>query len=255
MGTTLDLVEKGKGLIVLAYEPPNDNNQGYPGMGFVQVVKYSTPKDWVEYEIVSSPLTEGVHSISGSSISRFLSGGYPLLSPPKKAGYPTDASLSLIVYGHYGKGRYVILTPYLTGDWEGLRGDVGILLSNALHWVTGREIPPPPAISEVWAGMSQLNATLKQLQSQSIQIQRTLENLKIEDVNEKINSVKEDLNIIISDINDELSSVRNKIDQMSKEINDLKEQSRYINQVQWTQYASMLSIIMALIAIILARRK
>jgi len=222
MGSILSLVENGKNLIVEV-----GFGGVYPGESFTQT-KYNipTPKDVVEYDIVNNTLTAGVRSIKGTNIDTFLSGGYPLVSSPRKVGYP-DPPMSPIVYGTYGSGRYIITTGWVPGDFSGLTGDVGVLFSNVLHWISNREVSPPLSIAAISESLIALNDTIRSLGLKALELQGTLKNLNIENVSSDLSNLKSDLSNLKSDFT------------------SLK------NQVNWMYYMSIFSVMMSLVAIII----
>lgn len=143
------LVDEGKSLIVVQ----GQGRYPHPASGWVSPGSLSLPTvGEVEYEIVPSNLTYGVRSIKSDpeSVGPFLMGGYPLVLTPNRTGFPQPQE-ALAVHGNHGNGKYAVLT-WLSFNYEFCRGDMIVLFSNLMYWLTNREFPGvPPSVLDTTA--------------------------------------------------------------------------------------------------------
>jgi len=251
MGKIGAFVDKGKSLIVCVDSAISSFT--FPGNSWVQVRGVSTPSEWTEYQIVESPLTQNVKHIYGSSVSFLLYGGYPLVLSPHATDFPSTPG-ALAVYGYYGNGKYAIVTDYITGDCspQKVAGDVGILMNNILHWLINREIPPPPSVEQVYRSVTELNDTISFLYQKASDIEAKLNELDIGDINSDISSLKHN----ISMLNDQIKDLTNELDTLSNKVRIYQDEIKRLEGTpNFSQYLSLLSMLLALASIAIAVKK
>jgi hypothetical protein len=231
------LVEEGRSLIVV-YTCTEGTS---PADAWVHPYGFSTPLDVVEYEIVPCALTQGVRGIKGAGVDLFLSGGYPLVLSPKKPGYP-DPQGALAVYGFYGNGKYAALSDRIFY----MEGDFGTLFSNIMHWLTGRDIPPPPSVFDLDQKVAELNNTLDHLSSKLLELNNSINQLYI-----KIPQ--------LGNISEQLAQVVQETNALSQQVNDLTDEIAKLKNQQQPQslstYLAIPAILLSITAIIVALKR
>lgn len=249
------LVSEGKGLIVLGtWHHGGGFADPGPADAWVSETFFTTSIDSVEYEIVSSNLTQGVTTIKGSSVQTFLNGGYPLVRSPNAGGYP-DPQASIAVYGYHGLGRYAVISEdfyQVNAQYAArLTGDVGILFSNIMYWVTNMPFPPPPSVIDMDSRIAEMNNTLNMLNTQLLQLNDSLSQLgpqipQFDSLQNQINQISGSL----SQINNSISQVQGipaQIDDLSNQIDQLKNQ-----QQNYSVYLAVAALILAGISLLVA---
>lgn len=191
------LVDERKSLLVEKY------NQYDPANAWVSIEALSTPSEPVEFEIVPSNLTLGVRSIKAPARASYslLYGGYPLVRSPKKVGWP-DPPGALAVYGYYGAGKFVVLSP----DLFMMSGDVAILFSNIMYWLTNREAPPPPSVVELDWKIAEINNTMNSLYSKLSMLNNSINQLyaklpQLGEISNQLNRTQQQLDMLIDQVN------------------------------------------------------
>ncbi|MEM3986685.1 MAG: hypothetical protein QXR39_07920 [Candidatus Methanomethylicia archaeon] len=241
LGKIGSAVYEGKSLIVCVtslYDPS-------PANAWVSVARFSTPKDWVEYNIVSSNLTIGVKSIKGSEHWLFLYGGYPLVLTPMKPEFPEEPA-ALAVYGFHGAGRYAVFVGELFNPSRTV-GDVGRLVSNVMYWLTGRGIPPPPSVMEIWGRIVELDSLVDELYEKVLDLNSTLNSIRsqipklveLDVLQVKVNDLSLQLNQLMQKVND----LSRGIDNLSKQFNDLM---REFSTLRTLSYLSIIALFLSL---------
>jgi hypothetical protein len=230
------LVDEGKSLIVL-YTAKG----GAPTDAWVYSYGFNTPSDVVEYEIVPCALTQGVRGIKGGGVDLFLSGGYPLVLSPKKPGYP-DPQGALAVYGFYGNGKYAALSYGLYY----MEGDFGTLFSNIMHWLAGRDIPPPPSVYDLGQKVAELNSTLDHLNSKLLELNNS--------INQLYNEIPQ-----LGNISEQLAQAVQETNALSQQVNDLANEIVQLKNQQQPQnlstYLAIPAILLSITAIIVALKR
>jgi hypothetical protein len=231
------LVEEGRSLIV-TYTCTGGSS---PADAWVHPYGFSTPRDIVEYEIVPCALTQGVRGIKGGGVDLFLSGGYPLVLSPKKPGYP-DPQGALAVYGFYGNGKYAALSNTIFY----MEGDFGTLFSNIMHWLTGRDIPPPPSVFDLGQKVAELNNTLDHLNSKLLELNNS--------INQLYSEVPQ-----LGNISEQLAQVVQETNALSQQVNDLTNEIAKLKNQQQPQslstYLAIPAILLSITAIIVALKR
>jgi len=210
-------VEAGKSMIIVTY-----GSRDSPANTVVSISEFPTPKEFVEYTVIPNDLTQGVRKIECSEVGYFIYGGYPLVTSPSKPGYP-DPPGALAVYGTYGKGKYAILSDYLFYS-SCCRGDIGVLFTNIMHWLTNREMPAPPTLNEAVQKIQYINQSINDLYSDIQEIQKDINKAKQESQDLPLISGK------IDKIEERLSKDEAQINELSREIETLKQQIAEINK-------------------------
>jgi uncharacterized coiled-coil protein SlyX len=234
------IVDEGGSLIVLISNVHPKFSS--PVDGWTYVWEFSTPKGYVDYEIVPSALTQGVKGIKGNElVNVFLSGSYPLVLSPKLLGYP-DPQGALAVYGFYGKGKYAVLSQ----DLYGTIGDFGTLFSNIMYWLTGRDIPPPPSVYDLDQKVAELNNTLDHLNSKLLELNNS--------INQLYTKIPQ-----LGNISEQLAQVVQETNALSQQVNDLtNEIAKFKNQQQpqsLSTYLAIPAILLSIVAITVALKR
>jgi len=231
------LVEEGRSLIVV-YTWTGGSS---PADAWVHPYGFKTPLDVVEYEIVPCALTQGVRGIKGGGVDLFLSGGYPLVLSPKKPGYP-DPQGALAVYGFYGNGKYAALSDRIFY----MEGDFGTLFSNIMHWLTGRDIPPPPSVYDLDQKVAELNNTLDHLSSKLLELNNS--------INQIYNEIPQ-----LGNISEQLKQATRETNALSQQVNDLANEIVQLKNQQQPQnlstYLAIPAILLSITAIIVALKR
>jgi hypothetical protein len=192
------LVDEGKSLLV-----EKDSKFDDPANAWVSIEGFGTPSEPVEFEIVPSNLTLGVRSIKAPAREGYLLlyGGYPLVRSPKKVGWP-DPPGALAVYGYYGAGKFVVLSL----DLFMMSGDVPVLFSNIMYWLTNREAPPPPSVVELDWKIAEINNSINSLYSKLLVLNNSINQLYAEipqlgEITNQLNQTQQQLAKLIDQVN------------------------------------------------------
>ncbi|MEM1989241.1 MAG: hypothetical protein QW782_01210 [Candidatus Bathyarchaeia archaeon] len=127
---------------------------------------------------------------------------------PKRYNWP-DPQAALVIYGSHGNGKYVAFSDYL--GW--VYGDVSILISNIMYWLTNRDIPPPPpppSVIQIDQKVAEINATLNML---------SLKLTHLRDSIDQLNKQVPQLNEITSQmlqLSQSISALTNQVNKLSK---------------------------------------
>lgn len=209
-GKIWQAVESGKSLIAVTY-----GTYSSPANAVASITKFSTPKEFVKYTVVSNDLTQDVKSIECGDVSYFIYGRYPLVLTPKKSGYPENPG-ALAIYGTYGKGKYAVVSSYLYS--YSCRGDIGQLTSNILYWLTNREIPAPLTLNNTIQQIRYINESVNTLYSDLQTIREQIEEVKQESQN--IAPISNKIDALESRLEDD----EKQLNELSAEIKDLRKQ-------------------------------
>jgi len=227
--------EYGKSFIALT--PTLYSSTGFPNnpaTAWVSVKQLDSCN--VRLVVVNTSLTQNIGDFRCQGGVHLLYGRYPLIYIPDDTAirYNIPKQGAIVVYGYYGKGKYVIISSSFFGGT--IVGDKGKLFSNIMYWLTGEEIPQPPEFREY---LSNLNEEIKSLY-------RDVANIKSE-----VGNVTSVMNQIAS-LEQKISLLGQKVDALEKRLEESKSSGI---ASYWILGLSLLSIVLALMVLVLALRK
>jgi len=280
------------------------------GKGFIALITdkyYFSPADaWIskvevrimtcELIVANTSVTQDVGAFKADfGLGLLLYGRYPLIYIPDsvaiESGVPRQGAL--IVYGYFGKGKYVVIS----GSFYGIHvsGNKGKLFSNLMYWLTDREIPPPPEFLEQFSNMTiNLNNTINSLYQDisrlkseigdaqsllndiaslksglsSLEQSTSLLSQNVADINSRLRQYEGNISNVTSlksslnDLKQNVSILSQKVDDLTSKITDINNRLRQYEESKgaastptWVLGASLLSTILAIVAIAVAIRK